>query len=264
VWLEVLIVPLTGATAQIIPPFEWPSKSTELQPWEHYLFALVYIFLQLYSTKQAYYDGIWKAKSGFPRVNAAFHGHALEPVVQVLRHRSQLRPRWFDDLPDLPTSVKFHFEATPLAHHLFRISKDNNKGSPPAWRKYTVRPHKHSRTADSKAAWWPLVEESSFRNHLLTLLDVYSDVKLGDPTHITAAEAYKGEKQPVGAPRKFYAPPGDDSLVVENKRLKTRIKELEDDCEHHLRREDIVNWKRIVTEILDERQMEVARTFLAG
>lgn len=94
-WLEVLIVPLTGATAQIIPPFEWPSKSTELQPWEHYLFALVYIFLQLYSTKQAYYDGIWEGNGGFPKLNAAFHVHTLEPVVQVLRYRSQLRPRWF-------------------------------------------------------------------------------------------------------------------------------------------------------------------------
>jgi hypothetical protein len=80
--------------------------------------------------------------------------------------------------------------------------------------------------------------------------------------HITAEEAYKGEKQPVGAPRKFYAAPTDVSLVAENERLKVRIKELEDDCKHHLRREDVLQWKRVVNEILDERQMEVASFLL--
>ena len=40
--------------------------------------------------------------------------------------------------------------------------------------------------------------------------------------------------------------------------MKVRIKELEDGCKHHLRREDVLQWKRVVKQILDERQMEVA------
>ena len=68
--------------------------------------------------------------------------------------------------------------------------------------------------------------------------------------HITAEEAYKGEKQPVGAPRKFYAPPTNDSLVAENERLKVRINELEDDCKHHLRREQGVPHAEIADQLL--------------
>ena len=181
-WAVVVIVPSTGANFKIIPEFVWSSRSDELEPWEPYLFALVFLFLHLYPTKQQYHDRLWEEKGGFPKLNAAFHGHTLEPVVQVLRHRNQLRPSWFSGLPGLPTSAKFHFEAIPLAHHLFRISKDNNRSTPPAWRKYTVRPHKNPRTADSKAVWWPLVENSQFREHLLTLLHLYSNVKVGDPT----------------------------------------------------------------------------------
>ena len=76
--------------------------------------------------------------------------------------------------------------------------------------------------------------------------------------HITAEEVYKGEKQPIGAPQKFYAPPTYDALVAEHERLKVWTKEVEDDCKHHLRRKDVLQWKRVVNEIVDERQMEVA------
>jgi hypothetical protein len=71
--------------------FPWPCDD-HLEPWELYLYALIYLQYSVIMNGSIPSADMYNAKNEklrFPKVNHA-HVHMLEPVVQLLRHHSVL------------------------------------------------------------------------------------------------------------------------------------------------------------------------------
>jgi hypothetical protein len=102
--------------------FPWPCDD-HLEPWELYLYALIYLQYSVIMNGSIPSADMYNAKNEklrFPKVNHG-HVHMLEPVVQLLRHHSVL----FSDaiagcnsMPRYTVNVKLYFSASALAHHM--------------------------------------------------------------------------------------------------------------------------------------------------
>jgi hypothetical protein len=140
--------------------FPWPC-SDHLEPWELYLFALIYLQYSVIRNGAIPFVDMYNAKNEklrFPQVN---HGHVdmLEPVVQLLRHPSVIFSSSVSGISSLPrynVNVKLYFSTSALAYHLRAI---DSRGRCRA--KFSVGNHGAPRALASRLAhgsWWASIK----------------------------------------------------------------------------------------------------------